>query len=143
MNMLLNKELVVSNRGINAKPHHVSMGGCVLRIHQIRDRDMSPKVTDICMDMEILSSLTSKSHRLLDVETNTKCVKIKYHTNKSLGTGPSLILGENGGFQWLGNPNDISESFCSIFAFMNKNMRNGSFIKAIAKSKSMAKYVYP
>lgn len=95
------------------------------------------------MSMEILASLVHKGHVSMTIETGSKCVTIKYHTNRSLGTGPSLVIGENGGFQWLGNPSDISESLSSIFSFMNNNMKSEEFIRVIPRSNSMVKYIYP
>ena len=133
----------INTCNIDARIRHASIGGSLLRVHQIRDFDRSPKVTDICMNMGILRSLTSNKHRSMTIEIDTRCVRIKYHTSRSLGTGPCLIIGENGGFQWLGNPSDISESLSSMFAFMNSNMRGSDFMRAIAASRCMIKYVYP
>ena len=96
----------------------------MLRLYQIRDFETSPKITDVCMNMGTLKSLMDKGHARMTIEVGNKCVTIKHHTNRSLGAGPSLTLGENGGFQWLGSPNDVSESLSSMFDFMNNNMRS-------------------
>jgi len=133
----------IAKCGVVAKLQSVSMGGSLLRVHQIRDFRKSPKITDICMNISILKSLTHGKHTSMSVETGNRCVTVKCHTNRSLGAGPSLTVGENGGFQWIGSPNDISESISSIFAVMNKNMRSREFIEVISRSRSMIRYIYP
>ena len=133
----------IAKCGVVAKLQSVSMGGSLLRVHQIRDFRKSPKITDICMSIYILKSLTHGKHTSLSIETGNSCVTIKYHTNRSLGAGPSLTVGENGEFQWIRSPNDISESISSVFALMNKNMRSKEFIEVISRSRSMIRYIYP
>jgi hypothetical protein len=68
-------------------------------------------------------------------------VKLKYHTGMSLGLQPSLTIGYNGGFQWLGNPTHIAESLSEMFAFISKNIM--SKVHSISKSTSMERYIYP
>ena len=86
----------INRCNIEARLQHVSIGGSILRVHQIRDFKRSPKINDICMNMAILRSLTRKKHSAMNIETGSRCVRIKYYTNRSLGTGSSLVIGENG-----------------------------------------------
>ena len=102
---------------------HVSMGGSVLRVHQVRGFTKSPKIVDVCMNIDILRALTHTHSSSLDVELSARSVTLKYWTSRSLRAGPSLVLGENGGFQWHGAPKEISES--------------------LSESKYMVKYIYP
>ena len=122
---------------------HVSLGGSVIRAHQVRDFNTSPKIVDICMNMDILTSLVSGVRSGIGIEITPRSVKLKYHTSMSFGLGPSLIMGCNGGFQWLGNPTNIAESLCGIFAFMSSNIMKTQFVSAISKSTSMQQYIYP
>jgi hypothetical protein len=133
----------IHKTGIEARIHHVSLGGSTLRVHQVRDFNTSPKVVDICMNMGILRSITAGARTGLLVEASSKSVKLKYHTNAALGQGPSLILGCNGGFQWTGNPTSMSESLHVMFALMSFNIKQVPFANSIAHSRVMTKYVYP
>jgi hypothetical protein len=127
--------------GIESRMKHVSLGGSVIRIHQVRDFVTHPKVVDICMNMEILGSLVSGVRSRLSIERTSRCVKLKYHTGTSLGLGPSLTIGCNGGFQWLGNPTHIAESLSVMFAFISKDTMSKQFVHSISKSTSMERYI--
>lgn len=129
--------------GIKAKMKNVSLGGSVIRVHQIKDFTSSPKVVDICINMSILKSLARGSRTDITPEIFNNYVKFKYHTNKAKGLGPTLIIGRNGGFQWTGSPSNIAESMLALFAFMSSNIRTKSFIEAVSASSCMIKYIYP
>ncbi len=129
--------------GMGSKMKHVSLGGSVIRVHQVTDFTTSPKIGDICMNMGILTSLVSGVRSGLGVEATSKSVRLKYHTSTNFGLGPCLIIGCNGGFQWLGNPIYIADSLSVMFAFMSSNIRTGQFVDAISKSTNMQRYVYP
>ncbi len=129
--------------GIESRMKHVSLGGSVIRVHQVKDFNTSPKVVDICMNMGILTSLVSGMRLGLDIEITPKCIRLKYHTGTSFGLGPSLMIGCNGDFQWLGNPIHIVDSLSAMFAFMNKNIKTSQFVDAISKSTIIQRYVYP
>ncbi len=133
----------MSKARIRSTMKHVSLGGSVIRVHQVRDFTTSPKIVDICMNMDILTSLVSGVRSGIGVEITPRSVKLKYHTSMSFGSGPTLIMGCNGGFQWLGNPTNIAESLCGIFAFMSSNIMKPQFVSAISKSTTMQQYIYP
>jgi len=133
----------ILSTGVDAEIAHVSIGGSVLRVHQIKDFTTSPRVSDICINMRILSALVEQPNNTMTVSTHNNHIQIKYHTNFSDGYGPSLSIGCNGGFQWSGSPKNISESLLSMFLLFNKNIGKGSFVDAISASNYMARYIYP
>jgi len=133
----------VKKFNIDAQLRSVSIGGSVLRVHQIRDYRTSPKVNDVCVNINIVKALIGLNHAVIDIETMATCVKMKYNINRSSAIGPSMCLGCNGGFQYIGGPKHISESLSSLFALMSRNMRTQEFLQAILQSRSMVKYIYP
>jgi hypothetical protein len=54
-----------------------------------------------------------------------------------------LILGCNGGFQWLGSPDHIYDSLSHIFSSMSLLIDSPQFLRALTRSKAMTKYIYP
>ncbi len=52
----------------------MSLGGSVIRIHQVNDFNTSPKVVDISISMDILASLVSGVRVGLDTEITPKCM---------------------------------------------------------------------
>jgi hypothetical protein len=107
--------------GMGSKMKQVSLGGSIIRVNQVRDFTTSPKIVDICKNIGILTSLVSGVNSGLSLETTTKSVRLKCHTSTSFGLEPCLIIGCNGGFQWLGNPTHIAESLNVMFAFISSN----------------------
>ncbi len=95
------------------------------------------------MNINIVKALIGLNHAVIDIETMATCVKMKYNINRSSAIGPSMCLGCNGGFQYIGGPKHISESLSSLFALMSRNMRTQEFLQAILQSRSMVKYIYP
>ena len=133
----------VEKCAINARMSQVSLGGSTLRIQLIKNYCANPQVTDVCVDMQILTSLFPSNSGALKVQHRAHSVYLKYDMDLSLGSGPSMIFGCNGGMQWMGSPHHIRESLSAIMRVANNSLRGKAFLEAISRSREMVRYIYP
>jgi hypothetical protein len=75
-------------------------------------------------------------------EMNKVRVKFIMITDNSI-VGPSLTLGCNGGFQWIGAPSNIASTLHQIFTHMSYKMATDLFFTAIHESNVGANNVSP
>lgn len=109
--------------GIEADLVQVSFGGSTLRLQQMTNYVMSPTVIDLCVNMRLLEALTSFNSSIVSTESRFNSIYMKYNTDiTTRGSGPSLILGGNGGLQWMGNPKHMFESMTHMLGNMSAQM---------------------
>jgi hypothetical protein len=129
--------------GIVGRMCCVSLGGCTLQIQSLVSIAGAIKVTGIYVDMNQLNVLFNSTKPFIRIDCKLRCITVKYHTNVSLGKGPSMVFGCNGGIQWVGNPMHISQSLHYIICSMNKGMLSKGFLQCTSQSHEMVKNIYP
>ena len=58
-------------------------------------------------------------------------------------SGPSLTIGFNGGFQWVGNPSHLSSTLLQVFSHISGKMASTEFENSISASSTAAISCYP
>jgi hypothetical protein len=104
-------------------------------------------VIPVKMTPRILSALTSTSPVMTSgmkiwPEHNKVRVKFVRISNGNI-VGPSLTLGCNGGFQWIGVPSAMASTLNQVFTHMSSRMATDTFFEAISLSEIGSNRVYP
>ena len=78
------------------------------------------------------------------LDCELKKVRIKFE--RIIGgavVGPSIMIGCNGRFQWVGNPSLFSSTMMQLFSHMSNKMSSSQFITAVSLSKVGTLQMYP
>ncbi len=137
----------ISNE-VGAKISSVSMGGSTLNITLLRNDSLGRLVIDpVIMNSKLVGSLMSDSSedttRVQVTKEIRKCTMKFKRVAKDAVAGPSLTIGENGGFQWVGNPGCLSSTMLQAFTHMSNRMSSVEFKAALSRSQVGVLGAYP
>jgi len=121
----------VMQLGLDAVMTHVSMGGSTLMIHHIDHYETNDPLTVIVPHIGIIHALAPDPSEVWHVEMDITSVLMKYMTNRTTVTGPSLTLGQHGEMQWMGKPDDYSVSMRTALIHMSNKMKSVKFVNSI------------
>jgi len=87
-----------------------SLGSSVLQFHRIDNDPLSVRIVRLGPNINVIYNMTKAAlqHDRCSVVGTSSKVVIKFHRINDISRGPSLTIGKNGGFQWMGNPSELS-----------------------------------
>lgn len=127
----------------------VSIGSSTLQISVIDKSDgISPVSTPLCPNISLIRCLLANNIRVQNRQNyihivRERCVTIKHISKNMTISGSCMIIGENGGMQWIGSLKDYATDFQYICSTMNINSNNPSTQTSISSLKEMIKPIYP
>jgi hypothetical protein len=99
------------------------------------------------MNIDIIRSLTyQRNKNVSGMQFYPEMRKVKIKFVNVLGSqykGPSLTLGMNGGFQWIGNPSRFSDTIVKYFKYAANKMSTPEFSRALKVSVIGTSSIYP
>lgn len=122
-----------------------SMGSSVIQLHRIGTQPGRISVDRLAMSTSLLYELTAliePSDQCI-VSRERKKVIFRFPRPGRVDQGTSLTLGCNGGFQWVGNPRDLSRSLQIFAAIVDRNTNRPEFMEAMSVLQFDRNPVYP
>jgi hypothetical protein len=126
----------------------VSMGSSTMNVTVIDHSDLSGhNILPVRFGTNIMTSLTADSDcnvNGMEFWPEIKKVVIKFRrVSGGKIVGPSLTIGCNGGFQWIGTSSMLSSTLVQAFTHMSTRMDGSKFVRAVSSSDGGPASVYP
>lgn len=94
-----------------------------------------------------MASLTfphANTNRAMDICQESRKATFKFRRiGNGTVIGPTLTIGQNGGFQWIGYPSCISSTMSQAFNHMSAKMSSTQFRQILSRSKIGTLFQYP
>jgi hypothetical protein len=132
---------------LGTKISMASIGSSVLNMTAVELLEESPRIIPMVIDIGVVKSISSGSQfqsGSMCIVPEMKKVRIKFFTTR-VGTsqGPSLTLGSNGGFQWMGNPSALASTLAQFFCHVAARMQTREFRDAVSRASTGTRPKYP
>ena len=126
----------------------VFLGGCTLNLTLIKkDSDNNPVLCPVAFNSSLMTSITSPEAnmmRTIEISQELRKSTMKFRrVGRGTIVGPTLTIGENGGFQWIGNPSSVSITMSQAFSHMSMRMSSAQFRQALSNSRIGTLGQYP
>jgi hypothetical protein len=136
-----------SSKDLDLKISSVSMGGSILNVTILQPNEDGVCVTPVIMNINIIRSLTHQTNKSvlgMQFYPEMRKVRVKFvNMSSSQLRGPSLTLGMNGGFQWIGSPSRLSDTIVQYFRYAANKMATPEFSRALKMLVIGISSVYP
>ena len=117
---------------LDVKIRSVAMGGLTINVTLATGGDSGRVVLQpVAMNMPLVSGMMA-GHGGADAGFRVarelkKCTVRFKKAGGGAVAGPSLTVGQNGGFQWIGNPSHFSSTMLRTLAYMSNGMLSSEF----------------
>ena len=120
----------------------VFVGYSIIMYHKISTNNDIIEVQRLGILTALLASITHSYGIELPfiLSVNAKKVNMRF---PRVDNASSLIMGCNGGFQWMGSPHNKSENFDTIACMIASNMDTEEFVTTITNLDILTKRKYP
>lgn len=135
-------------KDLNAKIKTVSIGGSRMNVTVMQiDGIDQHKIIPIMINIDILKSMTASCFTELSgmmIFSESKKVVIKFRRIVDGNVvGPSLTLGNYGGFQWIGAPSMFASTMDKFLSHSNYMMSKQDFVRCVSNSIVGVSQIYP
>ncbi len=81
--------------------------------------------------------------RKVRISHEPRKVVIKFHTGKSICSGPCITIGCNAVIQYNGSLRDFSYCYSTMCSILTANMNTPEFINSITNTREIVNPIYP
>lgn len=118
-----------------------SLGSSVIQVHRISHRSVDRLSVSIDLIRVLVGPSGIREHCIVTHRKRKTVVKFPHPGDRD--KGPSLTLGCNGGFQWIGNPMDISRTLAEFASLVEEAASRQEFIGCISRLSTIQGALYP
>ena len=88
--------------------------------------------------------MNSKGLNAMPVSHSSNCVSLKMQKDEiDTNKGARITIGKNGGMQYLGRMNQVSESYQALCHIMSRQMNGREFMQHLSRSHEMMAHTFP
>jgi hypothetical protein len=123
----------------------MSLGSSILLFYAIHNGDRAFEITRFEITIGLLWYLIPQQDQRssIIVEHQPNKVSVKFMSIFNNSKGPRIIIGRNGGFQYMGNPLEFGDCMMWIFNTISKRSYTPQFLRVIKGCKVMTEAEYP
>lgn len=127
------------------KPVSCSIGSSVLQVNRIDIKGTGQIVQRLGIKIALINTLVQSVPEGLwcMVEFNSNKVVVKFTCSSDSSRGPTLTIGRNGGFQWMGHPRELCRCLHMFAQLVEHNIGSNDFVSVASQLPVDTRPVYP